>query len=75
MPAAAVASHHAPERNSSPLSSVLYLAELQAGQDNALESAWREQLARRRLPLIGDAGAISTGSRSLQPAFDFAAAA
>jgi putative nucleotidyltransferase with HDIG domain len=70
-----VQSHHAPESNPSPLSSVVYLAELSAGQDGGLESAWRDEVARQRLPLLSDVGEFPAPAVGLTSGLRFAMAA
>jgi putative nucleotidyltransferase with HDIG domain len=73
--AVAVENHHRPERNPLPLCSILYLAELSAGQDRGLESAWREELARKRLRIRGNDRPLALPSHTLTSGLRFAAAA
>jgi putative nucleotidyltransferase with HDIG domain len=69
--ASAVENHHRPERNSSPLCSILYLAE----QDCGLESAWRDELARKRLRIRANDQSQSLPANTLTSGLRFAAAA
>lgn len=69
--ASAVESHHRPERNSSPLCGILYLAEL----DYGLESAWRNELARKRLRIPANDRSQSLPAKTLTSGLRFAAAA
>ncbi len=68
--ASAVESHHRPERNPSPLCSILYLAE-----DRGLESTWREELARKRLRIRGNDRSLSLPANPITSGLRFAAAA
>jgi putative nucleotidyltransferase with HDIG domain len=68
--ASAVESHHRPERNPSPLCSILYLAE-----DRGLESTWREELARKRLRIRGNDRPTLVPNNTLTSGLRFAAAA
>ena len=69
--ASAVENHHRPERNSSPLCSILYLAE----RDCGLESAWRNELARKRLRIRANDRSQSLQAKTLTSGLRFAAAA
>lgn len=69
--ASAVENHHRPERSSSPLCSILYLAEVDCG----LESAWRSELARKRLRIRMNDPSLSSPSQTLTSGLRFAAAA
>jgi putative nucleotidyltransferase with HDIG domain len=43
--------HHTPERSASPLSSIVYLADLQTAPEQELESEWRHQWTLNRVGL------------------------
>jgi putative nucleotidyltransferase with HDIG domain len=49
-----VENHHTPERSSSPLASIVYLADLQTCEEQELESAWRREWAMTELRLAND---------------------
>ena len=73
--AAAVEHHHTPEANTSPLCSILYLAELAVGKDTGLDSAWRDELARKSLCLGADDGWLPAAADTVMSGLRFAAAA
>jgi hypothetical protein len=73
--AAAVERHHTPELNASPLSSIVYLAELYPGQIHGIESAWRLQLAREKAGIRGEHGRPPVPENSVISGLRFAAAA
>jgi putative nucleotidyltransferase with HDIG domain len=73
--ASAVESHHRPERTPSQLCSILYLAELSAGQDRGLESVWRDELARKRLRIRGHDRPLVLPANTITSGLRFAAAA
>ena len=73
--AEAVESHHTPERNASPLSSVLYFAELSLKKDHGLDSTWRDELARTTLRLGTDDSRLPAGFDKLTSSLRFVAAA
>jgi putative nucleotidyltransferase with HDIG domain len=49
-----VENHHTPERSASPLSSIIYLADLQTEPERELESEWRHQWALKKVGLASD---------------------
>ncbi len=71
----AVECHHTPERITSPLCSVLYLAEQSAGRDLGLTSPWRDQLARTALQIGSATLEIPAAAMTLTSGLRFAAAA
>jgi len=71
----AVESHHTPERNTSPLSCALYLAERYAGRDPGLDSAWRDELARTTLRIANSVIELPAAFQTLTSGLRFAAAA
>jgi putative nucleotidyltransferase with HDIG domain len=73
--AEAVDRHHTPELNASPLSSIVYLAELYPGQVHGIESTWRHQLAREKTRLRAEHARPPISEHSAIAGLRFAAAA
>jgi putative nucleotidyltransferase with HDIG domain len=73
--ASAVERHHTPELDASPLSSIVFLAELYPGQIHGIESAWRLQLAREKAGIRAEQGRPPVPENSVISGLRFVAAA